>query len=82
VPLVRSAHERWDGNGYPDALAGDQIPLGARIICTCDAYNAMVTDRPYEPAMPAAEARAELLRCRGTQFDPQVVDALLAELGA
>jgi putative nucleotidyltransferase with HDIG domain len=81
VPLVRSAHERWDGAGYPDALAGDDIPLGARIICTCDAYNAMVTERPYKSAMPRGAAVAELARCRGTQFDPQVVDALLAEIG-
>jgi HD-GYP domain-containing protein (c-di-GMP phosphodiesterase class II) len=82
VPVVRSAHERWDGRGYPDGLAGEQIPLGARIICACDAYNAMITERPYKSAMPVAEARAELLRCRGSQFDPQVVDTLLAELGA
>jgi putative nucleotidyltransferase with HDIG domain len=82
VPLVRSAHERWDGRGYPDRLRGDAIPLGARIICACDAYNAMITKRPYKDAMPAAEAQAELLRNRGTQFDPAVVDALLEELGA
>jgi putative nucleotidyltransferase with HDIG domain len=82
VPLVRSAHERWDGRGYPDGLAGSDIPLGARIICTCDAYNAMITERPYKTAMPRGKAVAELARCRGTQFDPDVVDALLAELGA
>ena len=81
VPLVRSAHERWDGRGYPDGLAGDAIPLGARIICACDAYNAMTTTRPYKQAMPRGAAVAELARNRGTQFDPAVVDALLAELG-
>jgi diguanylate cyclase (GGDEF)-like protein/putative nucleotidyltransferase with HDIG domain len=78
VPVVRSAHERWDGRGYPDGLAGEDIPLGARIICACDAYNAMITERPYKAAMPREAAIAELHRCRGTQFDPQVVDALLA----
>jgi putative nucleotidyltransferase with HDIG domain len=82
VPLVRSAHERWDGRGYPDGLAGAGIPLGARVVCCCDAYNAMITERPYKKAMAVVDAVAELRRCRGTQFDPQVVDALLAELGA
>jgi len=81
VPLVRSAHERWDGRGYPDGLAREDIPLGARIICACDAYNAMITERPYKAAMPRGKAVAELARCRGTQFDPQVVEALLAEIG-
>ena len=81
VPVVRSAHERWDGRGYPDGLAGEEIPLGARIICACDAYNAMVTERPYKAAMRRGAAVAELARCRGTQFDPQVVEALLAEIG-
>ena len=80
-PLVRASHERWDGRGYPDGLAGDDIPLGARIICACDAYNAMVTERPYKSAMSRGAAVAELARCRGTQFDPQVVEALLAEIG-
>jgi diguanylate cyclase (GGDEF)-like protein/putative nucleotidyltransferase with HDIG domain len=82
VPVVRSAHERWDGGGYPDGLAGEDIPLGARIICACDAYNAMITERPYKSSMPRGAAVAELARCRGTQFDPQVVEALLAEIGA
>jgi HD-GYP domain-containing protein (c-di-GMP phosphodiesterase class II) len=76
--LVRSCHERYDGRGYPDGLAGTEIPIVARIVCCCDAFNAMVTTRPYRDAMSLAEARAELLANRGTQFDPEVVDAVLA----
>jgi HD-GYP domain-containing protein (c-di-GMP phosphodiesterase class II) len=79
--IVRSCHERWDGGGYPDGLAGDDSPLAARIVCCCDAYNAMTTDRPYRRALALDEAKAELLRNRGTQFDPDVVDALLAVVG-
>jgi HD-GYP domain-containing protein (c-di-GMP phosphodiesterase class II) len=79
-PLVRSCHEHWDGNGYPDGLRGDEIPLVARIVCACDAWNAMTTDRSYRPALSREEAAAELRRCTGTQFDPGVVDALLAVL--
>ncbi|MCW2963807.1 MAG: hypothetical protein JWO17_1059 [Actinomycetia bacterium] len=75
--LVRSCHEHWDGNGYPDQLAGKKIPLVARIVCACDAFSAMTTDRPYRAARTHEEALAELQRCSGTQFDPQVVDALL-----
>jgi two-component system, cell cycle response regulator len=71
--LVRSSHERFDGHGYPDELAGDEIPLGARIIAVCDAYDAMVSDRPYRRAMPTEQALQELTRCAGTQFDPAVV---------
>jgi putative nucleotidyltransferase with HDIG domain len=78
--LVRWAHERWDGSGYPDGLAGEDIPLGARIICACDAYHAMTSDRPYRRAMPAAAALAELRHCAGTHFDPAVVEALTAQL--
>jgi diguanylate cyclase (GGDEF)-like protein len=80
APLVRASHERWDGCGYPDGIAGDAIPLAARIVAACDAYDAMTTDRVYRPAMSAAEARAELERCAGSQFDPVVVAALIAEL--
>jgi len=76
--IVRASHERWDGGGYPDGLAGEQIPLEARIVCACDAYNAMTTTRPYREAMEPADAAAELARCAGTQFDPAVVEALLA----
>ena len=78
--VVRSCHERWDGAGYPDGIAGDAIPLAARIVCCCDAWSAMTTDRPYRRALPEQEATGELLRCRGTHFDPQVVDALVAVL--
>jgi HD-GYP domain-containing protein (c-di-GMP phosphodiesterase class II) len=76
--IVRSCHERWDGAGYPDGIAGEDIPLIARIVCCCDAYNAMTTDRSYRKAMTVSEAGAELQRSSGTQFDPRVVDALLA----
>jgi HD-GYP domain-containing protein (c-di-GMP phosphodiesterase class II) len=78
--VVRSCHERWDGQGYPDGLAGDQIPLLARIVACCDAYNAMTSDRSYRKALPQEEAIAELRACSGTQFDPRVVEALLASL--
>jgi HD-GYP domain-containing protein (c-di-GMP phosphodiesterase class II) len=78
--LVRASHERWDGNGYPDGLAGVEIPLGARVIAVCDAWDAMVTDRPYRRAMPREEALAEIERCAGTQFDPDVVEAFRAVL--
>ncbi|HZR96497.1 MAG TPA: HD-GYP domain-containing protein [Gaiellaceae bacterium] len=80
--IVRSCHERWDGTGYPDGLAGAAIPLEARIVCACDAWSAMTTDRSYRPARAASEAAAELRRCAGTHFDPRVVDALLDALGA
>ena len=75
--LVRSCHEHWDGNGYPDKLAGEDIPLVARIVCACDALSAMTTDRPYRSAMTRDKALAELQRCSGTQFDPQVAAALM-----
>jgi HD-GYP domain-containing protein (c-di-GMP phosphodiesterase class II) len=78
APLVRSSHERWDGDGYPDGLVGDQIPLGARIVAVCDAFDAMVSDRPYSPGIPATAALHELRRCAGTQFDPAVVEAFVA----
>jgi HD-GYP domain-containing protein (c-di-GMP phosphodiesterase class II) len=75
--LVRSCHERWDGGGYPDGLAGEEIPLIARIVCACDAFSAMTTDRSYRAAMTHDAAIAELRRCAGTQFDPAVVEALV-----
>jgi len=80
--LVRSCHEHWDGNGYPDKLAGEDIPRVARIVCACDAFSAMTTDRPYRAARTHADALAELQRCSGTQFDPLVVAALLRVNGA
>jgi two-component system, cell cycle response regulator len=80
--LVRASHERWDGTGYPDATAGKDIPLGARIIAVCDAYDAMLSDRPYRHRRSPAAAMDELRRCAGTQFDPAVVDSFVAELVA
>jgi putative nucleotidyltransferase with HDIG domain len=80
APLVRSAHERVDGGGYPDGLQGDEIPRGAMIIATCDAYHAMTSDRSYRQAMPKDAAIRELHASSGTQFDPAVVGALVAEL--
>jgi two-component system cell cycle response regulator len=73
--LVRSSHERWDGDGYPDELAGEKIPLGSRVIFVSDAFDAMTTDRPYRQAVSVSEALAELRRCAGTQFDPALVEA-------
>jgi two-component system, cell cycle response regulator len=73
--LVRASHERWDGLGYPDGLAGEDIPLGARVVAACDAYHAMTTERPHKPRRSGSEALAELYRCAGTQFDPKVVEA-------
>jgi diguanylate cyclase (GGDEF)-like protein len=73
--LVRSSHERWDGGGYPDGLAGEEIPLGSRVISVCDAFDAMTSARPYRDAIEAAAALAELRRCAGTQFDRRVVNA-------
>jgi two-component system cell cycle response regulator len=73
--LVRSSHERWDGSGYPDRLRGADIPLGARIVAVCDAYDAMTSQRPYAVPRSPESAIAELRRCSGTQFDPAVVDA-------
>jgi putative nucleotidyltransferase with HDIG domain len=79
--IVRHHHERWDGRGYPDRIAGEAIPLAARIICVCDAYSAMTTNRPYRPALAVADAVAELERCSSEQFDPNVVMALVRTVG-
>ncbi len=73
--LVRSSHERWDGEGYPDGMRGDEIPLGARVVAVCDAFDAMTTNRPYRNRINEPAALAELRRCAGTQFDPAVVEA-------
>jgi HD-GYP domain-containing protein (c-di-GMP phosphodiesterase class II) len=82
APVVRHEHEHWDGTGYPDRLRERKIPIGSRIILACDAYHAMLTDRPYRDALTPPEAKAELRRGAGRQFDPDVVDALLDLLGA
>jgi HD-GYP domain-containing protein (c-di-GMP phosphodiesterase class II) len=75
APLVRSSHERWDGTGYPDRLAGDDIPLGARIVAVADAFAAMTAERPYRAARAPAQALVELRDCAGSQFDARVVEA-------
>jgi diguanylate cyclase (GGDEF)-like protein len=74
--IVRSTHERWDGKGYPDGLEGEEIPLAARIISVCDAYEAMIRARPYAESKTPDEALDELRRCAGTQFDPRIVETL------
>ena len=76
-PIVRACHERYDGTGYPDRLAKDEIPLEARIIFACDAFHAMTTDRPYREALPVGEAFRRLQEAAGTQFDPNVVAVCL-----
>lgn len=78
IPAVRHHHENWDGTGYPDRLAGFEIPLGSRIIMFADTIDAMTTDRPYRKAMTEVEVRAELQKYKGSQFDPYICDALLA----
>src|SRR5581483_2481590 len=75
---VRAHHERVDGRGYPKGLAGEWVPLEARILAVADAYEAMVADRPYRAGIAPADACAELIRCAGTQFDPSVVEAFLS----
>jgi two-component system cell cycle response regulator len=78
--LVRCSHERWDGGGYPDGLRWEMNPLASRIIFVCDAFDAMLSERPYDPGRSVESALAELVRCAGSQFDPAVVAALLAEV--
>ncbi len=80
--LVRSSHERFDGTGYPDGLTGEQIPLGSRIISVCDAFDAMISERPYCPAVDEETAIAELRRCAGSQFDPAIVERFRETLTA
>jgi HD-GYP domain-containing protein (c-di-GMP phosphodiesterase class II) len=70
-------HERWDGKGYPEGLAGEEIPVFARVIGVADTFDAMASDRPYRPKLPYERVKAELLRVRGTQLDPVMVDAFL-----
>ena len=78
--IVRSSHERWDGSGYPDGLTADEIPLASRIVCVCDAYDAMISDRPYRAALTRDQALAELARGAGKIFDPTVVQVLATHL--
>jgi len=80
--VVRCSHERYDGGGYPDGLAGSAIPLASRIVFVCDSYEAMVAGRPYRAPVAPAEALAELNRAAGTQFDPAVVEAFTATMRA
>ena len=82
APAIRAEHERWDGGGYPDGLAGDQIPLASRITLACDAFDAMTSDRPYRKAMSVDRAKAEIAAGSGTQFCPTAAQALLGVLSA
>jgi len=77
APVILHHHERWDGEGYPDGLKGEAIPFAARVIAICDAWQAMVTDRPYRPALTRERAVAELRAGTGSQFDPQLVEAFV-----
>ena len=79
-PMVRGHHERWDGSGYPDGLSGEAIPLGARIVAVCDAYDAMTSDRPYRKALNPEIALAELQQQAGSQFDPHLVEIFTLHL--
>ena len=78
--IVRASHEHWDGNGYPDGIAGETVPLPARIVSVADAFHAITTTRPYRRAQSPEAAVKELRACAGTQFDPEVVDALVRVL--
>jgi HD-GYP domain-containing protein (c-di-GMP phosphodiesterase class II) len=80
LQIVRSHHERYDGRGIPDRLAGQDIPLAARIATVADTFDAMTSVRPYRPGLPVQAARAELVRCSGSQFDPDVVEAFLSAI--
>jgi len=77
APAVRAEHERWDGRGYPDGLAGKDIPVASRIVTVCDAYHTMTSDRPYRAAKSTEWAREELLAQAGSQFDPAVVEQMI-----
>src|SRR5205823_7461557 len=79
-PMIRASHERWDGDGYPEGLKGEEIPLGARIVAVCDAWHAMTSDRSYRKALPVEEALRRLNEASGSQFDPGVVEAFLTAL--
>ena len=77
IPMVLHHHERYDGKGYPGALIADQIPLMARIVCVADSFDAMTSDRAYRPRFTVATALEEISKCKGSQFDPDIVDAFL-----
>ena len=77
IPIVRNHHERFDGKGYPDGLAGEAIPRLARVVAIADAFDAMTTDRPYRPAMTPDQAFAEVLHLSGSQFDPKIAKVFL-----
>lgn len=81
APLVRGSHERWDGDGYPDGLAGEQIPIGARIVAVCDSFEAMMADRPYKRGRPLDDVVQELIDSSGSHFDPRVVECFLRVIG-
>ena len=81
LPYVLYHHERWDGNGYPTGKAGEEIPVEARVLAIADAFDAMTSDRPYRRALTRAEALAEVERCAGTQFDPQIAHVFLEVFG-
>jgi two-component system, cell cycle response regulator len=78
APLVRASHERWDGHGYPDGLAGEEIPVASRIVFVCDAYDAMTSHRSYRRALPQSVALQEIAACAGSQFCPLAAGALIA----
>jgi HD-GYP domain-containing protein (c-di-GMP phosphodiesterase class II) len=82
APIIRAEHERWDGKGYPDGLRGEEIPLTSRIVFACDAWHAMIYDRPYREALDLRMAIAELKGNSGTQFCPVIVEALLDAIHA
>lgn len=77
LPIIRHHHERWDGKGYPDGLVGEEIPIGARIVAVCDAFDAMTSDRPYRRALPLGAACDEIMKHAGFQFDPDCASLLV-----
>ena len=77
LPIIRHHHERWDGMGYPDGLLGDEIPIGARIVSVCDAFDAMTSDRPYRKALPVEVACDEIMKHASLQFDPECASLLV-----
>lgn len=80
IPMVKHHHERYDGRGYPSGLAGEDIPLSARIVCIADSFDAMTSDRSYRPRFTLEKALEELEKCKGSQFDPNLVDLFIDEV--